>query len=112
MLKKTLGSNPVEWSDRHCGTWASASLPWPFYHRMPPWKATPPPPRERVLDPLSETGAGGKVGPSQWGRQTSGCSATILNPSHRGHGVAVILYEGSDLGRVLSPCLLCPQPSL
>lgn len=45
MLKKTLGSNPVEWSDRHCGTWASASLPWPFYHRMPPWKATHPPPQ-------------------------------------------------------------------
>lgn len=114
MLKKTLGSNPVEWSDRHCGTWASASLPTFTIECLPGKQHTPPRrPRERVLDPLSETGAGGKVGPSQWGRQTSGCSATILNPSRRGHGVAVILYEeGSDLGRVLTPCLLCPQPSL
>lgn len=119
MLRKTLGSNPGEWSDRHCGTQAwspllrtlrpqtSVSLPRPFPQRMPPWQATPP--RERVLGPLSETGAGGKVGPSKRGSADSNLS----NPSPRGNGEAVILCEeGSDLGRVLSPRSLCPQPSL
>lgn len=93
MLRKTLGSNPGEWSDRHCGTQAwspllrtlrpqtSVSLPRPFPQRMPPWQATPP--RERVLGPLSETGQEERLAPVSGGQQIATLATQVPEAMER-----------------------------